>query len=396
MKHIILLNIAMLSAIAHAAATKDAPIHCLATHNAEQNREQEEDRKIREFVMEHKDSPEMLNEILIDLARWKTPDLELAKLLITLGASATARDPGSLFGGPLNHGNPGAAAITSAADYGHPEFVALLLDHGASIETNSPWNGFTALMNAAKGCYNHKKNEYLDTLKLLLARGANVNAQNNSSKQTALMLAAYYAQPKKVRLLLEAGADITLRDERGDTAMKMVSPGTFSQHKRKYTKIAELLTFHNPDAQKLYQTQQDLSACTPEQLNDILAAAAQSGDLPKVKDAIAAGANPLGTADTLSPLMRAVHGEHLDVAQHLLSCGAHVNMVDTTLELSPFHLAVRKGNLPLIKMLVANGADTKKRTKGKYCVATLALLSYDKKPAYADTLAYVTSLVEQR
>lgn len=179
------------------------------------------DIKIRKYVEKHRNNPKALGDLLIAMGNWKEPDLPLAQELLTLGASSDARDPGSLFGGVLNHGNPGAAAITCAAGTAHVKFCELLLDNGADIETKCPWNGFTALMYAAMRCYNQKENESkesIETLKLLITRGANVNHRTKCMPTTALILAAEAGQVEKVKLLLESRADVFAKDEDGQTA----------------------------------------------------------------------------------------------------------------------------------------------------------------------------------
>lgn len=176
------------------------------------------DIEIRKYIEKHRNNPKALGDLLIDMAKWKEPDLALAQELLRLGASADARDPGSLFGGVLNHGNPGATAITSAASMAHVKFCELLLNSGADIETKSPWNGFTPLMCTSMKCYGNAEAESINMLKLLIARGANVNARTEYT--TALILAAYDGQIEKVKLLLQAGADVFAKNEYGQTALE--------------------------------------------------------------------------------------------------------------------------------------------------------------------------------
>jgi len=55
---------------------------------------------------------------------------------------------------------------------------------------------------------------------LLLARGADINAQNENGK-TALMAAAMWGYPEVAKLLVENGADISLQDDLGRTAVHL-------------------------------------------------------------------------------------------------------------------------------------------------------------------------------
>ena len=58
----------------------------------------------------------------------------------------------------------------------------------------------------------------LDEVKMLLAKGADVNAMD-SERKTALMNAAYYGRPQIVKFLLERGADVNARYVDGCTAL---------------------------------------------------------------------------------------------------------------------------------------------------------------------------------
>ncbi len=52
----------------------------------------------------------------------------------------------------------------------------------------------------------------------LLAKGANVNCANTNGK-TALIYAAYYGKTEVVKLLMDGGANKTMKDKWGETAL---------------------------------------------------------------------------------------------------------------------------------------------------------------------------------
>jgi ankyrin repeat protein len=62
-----------------------------------------------------------------------------------------------------------------------------------------------------------------EAVKLLLRRGANVNRQTREMQSTALHRAAYAGHADVVRVLLEAGADTSIRDCDGLTALERVA-----------------------------------------------------------------------------------------------------------------------------------------------------------------------------
>ena len=94
----------------------------------------------------------------------------------------------------------GITPINLAATSGNAIIIGRLLDAGVDPNTANP-GGETALMTAAR-------TGKLDAVKLLLDRGANVNAKDNVHAQTALMWAVLENHAEMVKLLLDRGADI--------------------------------------------------------------------------------------------------------------------------------------------------------------------------------------------
>eukprot|EP01045_Picozoa_sp_COSAG04_P026775 COSAG04_NODE_3785_length_2534_cov_1.593429_3_plen_318_part_01 len=95
----------------------------------------------------------------------------------------------------------GLPAVVVAALLGHTAAVEALLRLGADPNATDKY-GSTALMAAGSG--------HADAVAALLRGGAAVNAVGSGGK-TALMRAAYLGQAECARLLLEAGADGSLR-----------------------------------------------------------------------------------------------------------------------------------------------------------------------------------------
>ncbi len=166
---------------------------------------------------------------------------ELVELLLAHGADISVKN------------KSGETALHIASREGHKEMVDWLLRHGADINAADQWD-YTALDTASragqkeivelllqrggmskdratalheasyKGCF--------ETVKLLLAHGADVNA-TNSYGQTALIKAASGHERNKgrkavVELLLHSGADINARDQSwtsgfGSTALMYAS-----------------------------------------------------------------------------------------------------------------------------------------------------------------------------
>jgi ankyrin repeat protein len=107
--------------------------------------------------------------------------------------------------------------ICDAAEENDLDSLTLLLD--AKTDTEERIAGETPLMLAAK-------NGHVDAVKLLLDRGAQVNARNpempdSKRGMTALMLAAQQGHDEVVRMLLERGADVTIKTRFGRTALDL-------------------------------------------------------------------------------------------------------------------------------------------------------------------------------
>jgi ankyrin repeat protein len=118
----------------------------------------------------------------------------------------------------VNDGTPVNAIDTEkrtplmfASFNGHAPVAEYLLDVGAEIDSKDS-NGRTALMYASSGPFG-------ETVKLLLTRGAEVNVQGTLEGFTSLMTAAAEGQLEVVRHLLDHGADRSLEDTDGDTAL---------------------------------------------------------------------------------------------------------------------------------------------------------------------------------
>merc|ERR1712029_341812 len=106
-------------------------------------------------------------------------------------------------------------SLLAAAENGELQTVKELLNRGANIEAQDGY-GRTALHWAA--WENH-----LDIVKELLERGANIEAQggNYDSGRTALHLAAWGTHPDIVKELLNRGANIEAQDGDGNKALHM-------------------------------------------------------------------------------------------------------------------------------------------------------------------------------
>jgi uncharacterized protein len=116
-------------------------------------------------------------------------DLSTARLLIQAGAVVKAAN------------RYGVTPLNLAATNGDAAIIRVLLDAGADPNSATP-SGETALMTATR-------TGSVDAVTLLLDRGASVNAKDSAHEQTALMWAVLENHAEVVKLLLARGADIS-------------------------------------------------------------------------------------------------------------------------------------------------------------------------------------------
>jgi ankyrin repeat protein len=123
-------------------------------------------------------------------------------------------------------------AFRDAARDGRLDAVSFFLDQGAAIDMKDEATGATALFAAAQAGKDR-------VLLLLIKRGANINARDNSG-MTPLYKAALEKRTPMVKLLLEHNADVNAADQEGlSLLMRAASTGNF--------RLARLLVEHGAD-----------------------------------------------------------------------------------------------------------------------------------------------------
>src|ERR1700758_110438 len=240
-------------------------------------------------------------------AHWD--DVETADLLIRAGANVNAAN------------SYGVTPLSLACTNQNAVMVEKLLKAGA--DPNGAPTGTPVLMTAAS-------TGDVDTVKSLLAHGANVNAKETARGQTALMWAVAEKHPEVARVLIDHGADVHLHSTSGFTPLLF---------------------------------------------------AAQQGDLDAARMLLEAGANVNEAApEDGSTLIVATQSGHEALALFLLEKGADPNAADAY-GITALHYSLLKGlarvsgvrpisgadyvyrpNMPeLVKALLAHGANPNAR-----------------------------------
>jgi ankyrin repeat protein len=128
----------------------------------------------------------------------------MARLLLDLGASVNARDP------------EGLTPLARACWHGRFDISQLLIDRGADVQTRDQ-DGDTPLMLVWGGSLAfHSANPQL--IALLLSHGANIEAQNDQG-ETPLVKAVSMHDLEATSLLIANGANVNYRDRLGRTPL---------------------------------------------------------------------------------------------------------------------------------------------------------------------------------
>jgi uncharacterized protein len=279
--------------------------------------------------------------------------------------------------------------LTLAAQNGNAALVERLLAAGANPDAASE-EGQTALMTAAR-------NGNIAVVRALLKRGAQVGLQESFRGQTALMFAAGEGNTDAARLLLEFGAKLNERSKGGYT------PLLFAVRNNRQATVKFLLEQGANVNDKIPDGTSALSIAILNADFDLAAMLLDSGADPNVPDP---RGHPLHVVVWLhqpgAPPDFAMNGEdprpvprprgklsHLDIAKKLLEKGADPNATITwgdrrfnsagvarspvnlnigrhylTYEgATPFYLAARNGDEPMMRVLVAGGVDPVKSNR---------------------------------
>src|SRR6266404_2575058 len=107
----------------------------------------------------------------------------------------------------------GATLVMHAAAFGNLETLKLLLDAGADVNARNDFDA-TALLWGARDP---------DKAELLISRGANVNSRSKQGRTPLMMASLLQGGSPIVALMLTKGADVNVRDNGGNTALGLAA-----------------------------------------------------------------------------------------------------------------------------------------------------------------------------
>jgi uncharacterized protein len=282
-------------------------------------------------------------------------DAPMVDLLLRSGANAKAAN------------RYGVTPLYIAALNSNASIVEKLLSAGADPNSAMP-DGETVLMTAAR-------TGKADVLKLLIARGADIRAHEPSKGQTALMWAAGENNAAAVKLLVEAGADLQERSRGGS-----------------FTPLLFAVRAGHIDASRALL---DLGAKIEDALPDgtsALVLATINAHYELAGFLLDRGANPNAEAQGWTALHQIAWSrrhnagfnlpgpvatgdlDSLELVRKLVKLGANVNARQTKepkdgnrnqqnrIGATPFLLAAKSVDVPLLRVLLECGADPSIKT----------------------------------
>ncbi|XP_070515069.1 ankyrin repeat domain-containing protein 17 isoform X3 [Cardiocondyla obscurior] len=226
----------------------------------------------------------------------------------------------------------GESLLSLACSAGYYELAQVLLAMNANVEDRGIKGDCTPLMEAASA-------GHVDIVTLLIAHGADVNAQSTSGN-TPLMYGCAGGHEEVVRVLLDSGANVEDHNENGHTPlMEAASAG--------HVQVAKILLERGAG----------INTHSNEFKESALTLACYKGHLEMVRFLLEAGADQEHKTDEMhTALMEASMDGHVEVARLLLDSGAQVNMPTDSFE-SPLTLAACGGHVDLAMLLIERGAN---------------------------------------
>jgi len=241
----------------------------------------------------------------------------------------------------------GATLLMHSAAFGNLATLKLLLDMGADVNARNDFNA-TALLWAARDP---------EKARVLIAHGADVNARSKQGR-TPLMLAALRPGGSAiVALLLSKGADPSVADNHGDTALGLAATiGESESMRLLLAKGADPMAKNDKGETSLILASKGRSAAAIRLLLD------RHVDVNAANTFYNSVRNGPIAMTKLTALHRAAAFGPTEAVADLLAAGANVNARDGRL-LTPLHFAVATEypNPNIVRMLIKAGADVNAR-----------------------------------
>ena len=315
----------------------------------------------------------------------RTGNLNAVKLLLDRGANVNNADEFK-----------GYTALMFAATENQPEVARLLIERGADVNAHSRHFEFGSLKEASGGALMERaeggmtplqyaaREGNVETGKVLIDAGADVNAPEPQHNFTPMLIAIYNGKYDFAALLLGHGAKVN--DGSLYLAIELRNMDTYSNHPNPpetdrtltATDIIKLLVAGGADPNQVFdkkppQIQTQGTVVVPPGATPFYRAV-KAADLTVMRMLLDKGANAgVAIKDGGTPLMLAAGGgparaqeeevvdkagraDPVEVIRMILDAGANINAVNVNQENTALHLAALKGNDKVVQYLISRGA----------------------------------------
>ena len=319
---------------------------------------------------------------------WKQWHTATVGLLLSHGADVTALNKHQRK--PLDLANEsvlkscevhyGNHALHVAAQNGHIQTVQLLVDCGADVNALNEY-GQTSLHTAAGG-----EKDSPELCSILLEHNAKVNAVDKDGNQP-LHLACKQWHTATVRLLLSHGADVTALNKQQRKPSHMANESvlkSYEVHNGNHALHVAVQKEHIQTVQLLVDCGADVNALNEYRQTPLHTAAGGEKDCPELCSILLEHNAKVDAVDKdgNQPLHLACKQWHTAIVRLLLSHGADVTALNKQ-QRKPshianesilksyevhngnhaLHIAVKKGHIPTVQLLVDCGADVNELNK---------------------------------
>jgi ankyrin repeat protein len=243
----------------------------------------------------------------------------------------------------------GASPLMHAAAFGNLETVRLLLDAGADVNAHNDFDA-TALLWSARDP---------DKARLLIERGANVNVQSRQGRTPLMIASLRRGGSAIVALMLAKGAEINVKSRVGATALSLAaSVGDAETIKLLLAKGADP---NVADGMGVTPINWGSGARQTEALQPLIHKGVDVNNANTIPPPIQRKIGPVNRLNVTALHKAAAFGP-ADIVRDLLTAGAKVDARDSR-GLTPLHFAVASDfpSVETVRVLLQAGADSNAR-----------------------------------
>ena len=273
----------------------------------------------------------------------KSKNLGIVKALLEMGAQGTINKQNAV----------GDTALHIACKNGYAAIASVLVLNGADLTIKNVLGktpievcedpALKAMLELhlanVKKMFEFVKNNRTQDLRELMKTFRGVNLVDLTTGDTPLHIACQLGNKDVALLLIQAGANPTLKNKNDQTPFDLVENETLKANLQDQYNLTQAL-FKAVENNSLVNTKKILNALPPNQISIL----------------VNSRTNPASAGEGETPLNVAVKNGNREMVKFLLDKGADVNAGDKY-EATPLHFACRNGDGYIARMLVEFGGD---------------------------------------